>query len=341
MQRITIIGLGLIGGSIGLGLRQWAEANRAGGKPALEVTGFDTDLDHQGYAPKIKAIDHGAWDLAKAVADADVVIVATPVVAMRETFDTLAPILRSGTTVVDVGSTKARVLDWANEILPRTVSFVGSHPMAGTTDSIEGATADLFKGATWCVSPSVHASEDAIRNVLGMIAALGAEPYFVDPVEHDAYVASVSHLPFIISSALMTTVSADPSWRDMRTLTASGFRDVSRLAAGSPAMHRDILLTNRDAVVRRLDAYIESLQAFRETLANDDDKAGEAIFRFFDRARDARADWSTQTTRDGELLQDTAAEFATEGFSDHITRMFLGGLGRKRRPGGAKPNGAK
>src|SRR5581483_1413071 len=310
MQRITIVGLGLIGGSIGLGLRQWSEANRAGGKPALEVTGFDTDLDHQGYAQKIKAIDRGAWDLAKAAADADVVIVATPVVAMRETFETLAPLLRSGTTVVDVGSTKARVLDWANELLPRTVSFVGSHPMAGTTESIEGASGDLFKGATWCVSPSIHASEESIRNVLGMIAALGAEPYFVDPVEHDAYVAGVSHLPFVISSALMATVSADPSWRDMRTLTASGFRDVSRLAAGNPAMHRDILLTNRDAVVRRLDAYIESLQSVRNTLAQDDKTAGPALFRFFDRARDARADWSTQTTREGELLQDTAAEFA-------------------------------
>ena len=141
----------------------------------------------------------------------------------------------------------------------------------------------------------------------------------------------------------MTTVSADPSWRDMRTLTASGFRDVSPLAAGSPAMHRDILLTNRDAVVRRLDAYIESLQSFRETLTQDEETAGPALFRFFDRARDARADWSTQTTREGELLQDTAAEFSTEGFSDHITRMFLGGLGRKRRPGSGtpKPNGSK
>jgi prephenate dehydrogenase len=129
----------------------------------------------------------------------------------------------------------------------------------------------------------------------------------------------------------------------MRTLTASGFRDVSRLAAGSPAMHRDILLTNRDAVVRRLDAYIASLQAFRETLTQDDAAAGPALFQFFDRARDARADWSTQTTREGELLQDTAAEFSSEGFGDHITRMFLGGLGRKRRPSAqtAKTNGSK
>ena len=176
MQRITIVGLGLIGGSIGLGLRQWSEANRASGKPALEVTGFDTDLDHQGYAQKIKAIDRGAWDLSKAVADADVIVVATPVVAMRETFETLAPLLRSGTTVVDVGSTKARVLDWADALLPRTTSFVGSHPMAGTTESIEVASAELFKGATWCVSPSVHASEDSIRNVLGMIAAPAPSP---------------------------------------------------------------------------------------------------------------------------------------------------------------------
>ena len=336
MQRVTIVGLGLIGGSIGLGLRKWADANRVDGKPALEVTGFDADLDHQNHAQKLGAVDRTAWDLAKVIPETDLVIVTTPVVAMRETFEAIAPRLRSGTTVVDTGSTKAQVLRWADAILPRTVSFVGSHPMAGKTDSIEGADADLFQGATWCVCPSVRASEEAIRNVLGMIAALRAEPYFVDPTEHDAYVAGVSHLPFVVSSALMNTVSSDPSWRDMRTLTAGGFRDVSRLASGSPAMYRDILLTNREAVTRWLDAYVADLQRFRADLQRDDDAAGPALSRYFESARDARASWSTQTTREGELLQDTAAELGPENFSEHITRMFIGNLGRKRRPGNGK-----
>jgi prephenate dehydrogenase len=330
MQQVTIIGLGLIGGSIGLGLRRWAQANKSGNQPALEVTGFDSDLEQQQYAQKLKAIDRGSWDLAKAVADADIVVVATPVAAMKETFESIAPQLRQGTTVTDVGSTKADVLRWADEIFPAGIDFVGGHPMAGKTQSIEGADADLFQGATWCVAPSVRASDEAVRNVLGMIAALNAESFFVDPVEHDGFVAGVSHLPFVISAALMRTVSQNPSWRDMKTLTASGFRDVSRLAAGSPAMHRDILLTNQEAVVRWLNDYIATLTEVRDTLVRDPEAATPWLTDFFTQARDARADWSTQTTREGELLQATGGELSSESMGQQVGRMLLGGLARRK-----------
>lgn len=330
MQRVTIIGLGLIGGSIGLGLRRWGAANKSGNQPALEVTGFDTDLEQQQYAQKVKAIDRGAWDLTKAVADADIIVVATPVAAMKETFEAIAPLLRQGTTVTDVGSTKAEVLRWADEIFPAGIDFVGGHPMAGKTQSIEGADADLFKGATWCVSPSVRASDEAVRNVLGMIAALNAESFFVDPVEHDGFVAGVSHLPFVLSSALMRTVSQNPSWRDMKTLTAGGFRDVSRLAAGSPTMHRDILLTNQEAVLRWLNEYISTLTDLRDTLVRDPEAAAPWLTDFFTQARDARAEWSTQTTREGELLQGTGGELSSESMGQQVGRMLLGGLARRK-----------
>jgi prephenate dehydrogenase len=252
---------------------------------------------------------------------------------MDETFEAIAPHLKSGATVTDVGSTKADVLRYAANRLPSGVAFVGGHPMAGKTQSIEGAEADLFRGATWCVAPAVTAGDEAVRTVLGMIAALGAEPFFVDPAEHDAFVAGISHLPFVISAALMSTVSRDPSWRDMKTLTAGGFRDVTRLAAGSPAMHRDILLTNRDAVTRWLDSYLATLTDLRATLQRDPEVAGPALTEFFSQARDARAEWSTQTTREGELLQGTAAELSPETFGDQMGRMLLGGFARRRRPG--------
>ena len=337
MQQVTIIGMGLIGGSIGLGLRRWAAANKSGNQPALEVTGFDTDLEQQQYAQKLKAIDRGAWDLTKAVSAADIVVIATPVAAMRETFEAIAPNLRQGTTVTDVGSTKAEVVRWADDIFPAGIDFVGGHPMAGKTQSIEGADADLFAGATWCVAPSVRASDEAVRNVLGMIAALNAESFFVDPVEHDGFVAGVSHLPFVLSSALMRTVSQNPSWRDMKTLTAGGFRDVSRLAAGSPVMHRDILLTNRDAVLRWLNEYIQTLSDLRDTLNRDPKTAEAELTEFFTSARDARAEWSTQTTREGELLQSTGGELSSESMSQQVGRMLLGGLAR-RKP---SPTGAR
>src|SRR3954468_8792653 len=138
MQRVLIVGLGLIGGSIGLALRRWSEERKVDGRKPLEVVGFDLNLDHQRAAEKLGAVDKGAWDLAKAAREADVVVLATPVNSMRDVMQDLVPHLQAGAIVADTGSTKAEVLKWANEILPREVHFIGTHPMAGKTQSIEG-----------------------------------------------------------------------------------------------------------------------------------------------------------------------------------------------------------
>jgi prephenate dehydrogenase len=330
MQRVAIIGLGLIGGSIGLGLRKWSAEQTKGSDQALEVIGFDLDLDQQNYAKKIAAVDKVEWELGKAVRDADIVVIAAPVLAIKETFENIAPMLKAGAIVTDVGSTKNQVLEWANELLPRTVHFVGGHPMAGKALSIEGADAELFKGATWCVSPSVHASDEAIRNVLGMISALGAESYFVDPLEHDAYVAGISHLPFVLAATLMNSLSSDSSWRDMKTLTAGGFKDMTRLAAGSSAMHRDVIMTNKASIIRWIDAVERDLHDFRELIASNEEDTEARITAFFEKARDARAEWATQTTREGELLQSTEADLSKEGMGGQMGRMLFGGMLKRR-----------
>ncbi len=328
MQKVAIIGLGLIGGSIGLGLSAWSKANSQGG-PALQIVGFDTDIQQQQYAKKIDAVEKTEWDLTRAVRDADIVILCVPVSATEQTFTDIAAHLKPGAIVTDTASTKASVLRWANDLLPRTVNFVGGHPMAGKAQSIEGADAGLFKGATWCVCPSVHASEDAIKNVLGIIGALDAEPYFVDPEEHDAHVAGVSHLPFVLSAALMRATSKDTSWRDMRALSATGFRDMTRLASGSPAMHRDIVMTNREAIVRWVDATVAELGEFRALLLAED--AEKRMDDYFVAARESRADWSTQTRREGELLQDTDSELVNTSMSGQMGRLFFGSLLTRRR----------
>lgn len=331
MQRIAIVGLGLIGSSIGLGLRRWSADNVRNGQPALEVVGFDSNLDRQSQAKKIGAVDRTEWELRKVVENADVVVLAAPVLALKEILGDIAPLLKHGAAITDVASTKAEVLEWANEVLPRTVSFIGGHPMAGKETSIEGADADLFAGATWCICPSVLASEESIRTVLGMINALGAEPYFVDPHEHDAYVAGISHLPFVASSALMNALASDSSWRDMKSLTAGGFRDMTRLASGSPEMHRDVVMTNRDAVSRWLAAYIAELQSFHTTLAGSSDDANEVLLAFFTNGRDRRAEWAVQTSRESELLSGTTNDGEGDGFSGQMGRMLFGGFLRKPR----------
>ncbi|MBA3276548.1 MAG: prephenate dehydrogenase [Chloroflexia bacterium] len=325
MQNVTIIGLGLIGGSIGLALRRWSAANGN----ALHLTGFDDDMDKQSRAKKLGAVDDTEWSLANAVEKADVVIVATPVGSMREVFENIGGKLKQGAIVTDTGSTKTDVLGWA-KLLPSHVNFIGGHPMAGKSESLEAADADLFAGATWVVCPSVTASESSIKNVLGIIAATNAEAFFVDSVEHDSYVAGVSHLPFLVAATLVDTVAADASWRDMKSLASSGFKDTTRLALGSPTMHRDILLTNSDAVVRWIDQMIASLHHSRTLLTGDKEVASQELLTFLTRAQDERALVEVRQNRSVEQ-QPEGNGLGSQSMSDQVGRMFLGGFGRKRR----------
>ena len=331
MQRVVIVGLGLVGGSIGLGLRRWSSGQGKAGSEPLQVIGFDTDLEQQSYAKKLNAVDKTEWRLPNAIVDADIVVLCTPVRAMQELLSDISPHLKDGAVVTDVGSTKTDVVKWADATLPQSVSFVGGHPMAGKAISIEGADADLFKGATWCVTPSIRATDAGVRNVLGMISALGAEAYFVDPQEHDAYVAGVSHLPFVIAATLTNALGTDSSWKDMKSLTAGGFKDMTRLAAGSPTMHRDIVITNQAAILRWIDQYQAELGVIRELIATDvNDEHERRLTQYFEKARDIRAEWATQVTREGELLQQTGSELSMEGVGDQMSRMFFGSLFKRR-----------
>lgn len=322
MQKITIIGLGLIGGSIGLALRRWSAEN----DNSLKIIGFDTDMEHQQTAKQIKAVDDTSWSLPDAIEDADIVIVATPVGAMKQLFEDIGPSLKFNAIVTDTGSTKTDVMEWA-KLLPSHVSFVGGHPMAGASESIEAADADLFDGASWIVCPSPTASETAIKNVMGLIAATNAEAYFVEPEEHDAYVAGVSHLPFVLAAALVRTTTSDQSWRDMKTIASSGFRDTTRLALGSPEMHRDITLTNKESIGRWIDQMIDTLQEFRDDLRSDDQEAlKEKLGDFFSEAQDLRAAAESVRPRSAEMMPED--ESANTG--GMMRSMFLGGFGRKK-----------
>lgn len=325
-QNVTIIGLGLIGGSIGLALKRWSRENQ----DALHLIGFDEDVSQQNKAKKLGCIDTTEWALGNAVSDADIVIVATPVQKMRDVFADIADDLKPGAIVTDTGSTKVDVMEWSRE-LPQGVSFIGGHPMAGKSEGLDGADADLFKGATWAICPSVSATEDAIRNVLGIVAATGAESYFVDPVEHDSYVAAVSHLPFITAISLINSVTADPAWRDMRTLAATGLKDTTRLALGSPEMHRDIAVTNRESIARWIDTLVSDLLDVRNELMANDETLPESLLDRFQRAQDARARLEVAVQRAEEAMTDSQREIARDGFGDQMSRMFFGGLRRRDR----------
>ena len=196
--------------------------------------------------------------------------------------------------MTDVASTKTSVLEWAERILPETVHFVGGHPMAGKeTAGIDAADAGLFRGATWCILPGRGCAPEAVGRVEAIVRSVGAVPYYLDPAEHDSYVAAVSHVPFVAAAALVANAAGAPSWRDMQRLAAGGFRDATRTASGDVAMHRDICLTNRDAVARWLDGLIAELARARDLVlrSGESDADREALEDFFVQAKVARDKW--------------------------------------------------
>ncbi|MFQ5826508.1 MAG: prephenate dehydrogenase, partial [Dehalococcoidia bacterium] len=229
-------------------------------------------------------------DLGAAVQGADVVILATPIMAMKEVMREMASHLRPGAVVTDTASTKAQVMEWAEECLPTSVSFVGGHPMAGKEAwGIEVAEAGLFRGATYCLIPATGVSSEAVQRVAGMVEQVGARPLFLEAQEHDHLVAAVSHLPILISAALVSATTQSPFWPQMAELAATGYRDVTRLASGRPEMSRDICLSNKGAVLSWLDRFMEELQAFKHLL---DEGGGEGeLEEAFFRAREARERW--------------------------------------------------
>jgi prephenate dehydrogenase len=231
MINITIIGMGLIGASLGMAIREANEKEAQLG-PTV-VTGYDQNRRATGEARGRLAIDREARTLEDALRDAQLVVVAVPVQSIQAVFTQIAPLLPNGAVVTDVASTKAQVLEWARALLPATVEFIGGHPMAGKELSgVAAADPALFAGAIYCLTPSARARQSVINLVENMVAQIHAKVYYIDAAEHDAYVAGVSHLPFMLSTALADLVSSSPGWKEMAPLAATGFRDMSRLASG-------------------------------------------------------------------------------------------------------------
>jgi prephenate dehydrogenase len=279
-QRVAIIGLGLIGGSIGLALHK--------AKAAQQIAGYDLAKGVSNQARRIGAIDQPYSALADAVRGADLVILATPVGAMRSLLQEIAVSLSPGAVVTDVASTKVQVISWAEEFLPASVAFVGGHPMTGKELSgVQAADATLFQGRIYCLTPTSRTHSIAITRVSALIEALGARVRFLEPSEHDGQVAGVSHLPFIASIAMMNTVGEGAAWSDASMLAANGFRDITRLAAGNPEMYRDICLTNSDSITRWLNEYIVTLSGLRDRIAVHDRSLDET----FARAQQLRLAW--------------------------------------------------
>ncbi len=279
---VSIIGLGLIGGSLGLACRE---------SPIVAVVhGWDRDPATVASAQACGAIQHSAFTLADAVRAADLVVVATPVMAVRTIFAAIGPYLKPGAIVTDVASTKAQIMAWAEELLPPTVTFIGGHPMAGSErHGIVHARADLFQHAVYCLTPHEHVAPAALAALEKLVASIGARPLRIPAASHDACVAAVSHLPFLLSISLAHLTTGDADWHRMGSIAATGYRDTTRLASGDPVMHRDICLTNAEAIRPWLHTMADFLNQLADNL--DDPVALQGLF---ESAKQHRDEWIHQ-----------------------------------------------
>jgi prephenate dehydrogenase len=273
---VALIGLGLIGGSLGMALR-------AAGL-ATHVAGYDRSTADLALAYERGAIDFMASSAVEAVFSADLVILATPVLAMQGLLAELAPALKAGAVVTDLASTKAAVTGWAREA---GVTFVGGHPMAGSEKSgMAAARLNLLRGAVYIVTAAPDTPPEAVALVEKLARGVGARPLRMDPEAHDQAVAAISHVPFLASTALVEVTTHDARWEQWAAIAATGYRDVTRLASGDPAMYRDICLTNAGAIAPLL----RSLAGELERIAGDlEDRA--ALEALFTDARDRRDAW--------------------------------------------------
>lgn len=246
MDRVAIVGTGLIGGSVGLALRA--------ARPAISVVGFDADHSATRRALELGAISDLASSPAEAAAEADGVVVAVPVDRIEDALSALAPGVRKDAFVTDVGSTKADAVR-AGE---RTFGdrFVGGHPMAGSErHGIDAAHGALFEGAWWVLTPTETTASGAYSSAARLASTTGASPVAVDPDTHDALVARLSHLPQLVASVLVHVAIAAGDRDALLGLAAGGFRDVTRIAASHPELWVTILRSNRRAVSDALDGF--------------------------------------------------------------------------------------
>ena len=279
IERVAIIGLGLLGGSIGLAIEENA--------PDIVTTGWDRDAAVRAAAAGRNLVGSVCDSAAEAVASADLVILCVPVGAMEEAARELAPHLPKGAIVSDVGSSKKSVLDALGAALPDH-TVIPAHPVAGTEQSgPDAGFATLFEGR-WCIlTPPTDADEAAVDALSEFWTKLGAKVELMDPDHHDLVLAVTSHIPHLIAFTIVGTASdlEEVTRSEVIKYSAGGFRDFTRIAASDPVMWRDVFLNNKGAVLEMLGRFTEDLTAMQRAIRSGN---GEALHELFSRTRAIR-----------------------------------------------------
>jgi prephenate dehydrogenase len=272
---VAVLGVGLLGGSLGLGLKARGLAGT--------VRGVGRNAETLEAARARGAVDEVGFDAREAVADADLVVLCAPVGAILRQLDEIRDACPAGAVVTDVGSTKGAICRHAEETWPKPLRFIGSHPMAGSEKfGPEHATPDLYKGSYTLVTACGQEAPDALEAVRGLWEALGSTVVSLDAQIHDALLARTSHIPHIVAACLAELAS---NAGDVRMLVGGGFRDMTRIAEGRPELWRDICLTNRHAIAEGLLRLIEQLEDVRRMVNGQATHELEEFFRSGQEAR--------------------------------------------------------
>ena len=281
-QKITLIGVGLLGGSLGLVIKRRRIARR--------VEGYVRRAATIAECRKFKAVDRATMDLASAVADADLVILCTPLAQMLPLVKEMLPALKRGAVVTDVGSVKGSVVKKLESLVAKAgAHFVGSHPMAGAEKTgVSAAEQDLFECAMCVVTPTKKTNATALRKVERFWKSVGCRLLRITPEAHDTLVSRSSHLPHFVAAALAASVLNPKSPKQQATLCAKGFRDTTRIASGSPEMWRDIALANRAELRAALDEFVRELQQLQSLLRGG---SARGIQKFLETAKVRRDRW--------------------------------------------------
>lgn len=284
-EKVTLIGAGLLGGSLGLALKQRGLAKQVQGY-VRRAASVQECLD-------LGIADVATRNLLAAVEGADLVVMCTPLSQMRELAIGMAPALRRGAFVTDVGSVKASVVRQIEPVIAAAGGhFVGSHPMAGSEKmGAQAAQPLLFSRAICVITPTPRSSPDAVHAVKTLWQSVGAQVLTLSPELHDEFVSRSSHLPHIVAAGLANYVLSPAYPREQVVLCANGFRDTTRIASGSPEMWRDIALANRQNLARVLGVFIEDLQELQLALERADTNV---IAEFFETAKHRRDQWCSQ-----------------------------------------------
>jgi len=290
IKHLVVIGTGLIGGSLALALKKAGVVER--------VTGVGRNRDNLELAEASGIVDGWSHDIAAAISDADVVVVAVPMAAYESVFAAMADTLPATAIVTDAGSTKQSAIAAARSFLPNPCRFVAGHPIAGTEQSGAGAAfAELFENHLCILTPQDETDAQALQTVRAMWEAAGSRVICMAAAEHDDFLAAVSHLPHLAAFALVNAVRKQGSdEHEPFEFAAGGFRDFTRIASSSPQMWRDIALCNKSAVMHQLDALQDELTAMKLALQTDD---GEQLLKDFKAAKTARDAWLAKQGEDG------------------------------------------